>query len=153
MTEEQKIQHEYLLADFESIKAEIARRSSAQKTALAAVVGFYAWLLNQLVLTNLNPWHITAVWTVVILAYVFYKREGLEISRLGAIVRNNIAEVVSRNLNIPAENIIPSEVSAADERRDKPTRVLDTIFCWALFGAIPFFLTGLYVFESVCKKI
>jgi hypothetical protein len=153
MTEEQRIQHEYLLADFEAIKAEIARRSNAQKTALAAVVAFYAWLVNQLVSTNLGPWHICAVWIVVILSYVFYKREGVEIGRLGTIARINIAEVAARTLNIPAENLIPSEVRAADERRDKTTRTLDRLFFGVLFGAIPVFLTVLYVFEIVCKKI
>lgn len=153
MTEEQRIQHDYLLADFQAIKAEIARRSNAQKAALAAVVAFYAWLLNQLVSTNLGPWHICAVWIVAILGYVFYKREGLEIGRLGAITRKRIAEIAAKNLNVSAENIIPSEVCAADELFDRKTRALDRLFSVSLFGMIPGALTALYVFEIFCKRI
>lgn len=153
MTEEQQIQHGYLVADFQAIKSEIARRSNAQKAALAAVVAFYAWLLNQLVSTDLGLWHICAVWIVVILGYVFYKREGLEIGRLGAIARRGIAEIAAKHLNIPAENIIPSEVCAADERFDKKTRILDRLFLVSLFGLIPGILTTPYIVEIVCKLI
>jgi antibiotic biosynthesis monooxygenase (ABM) superfamily enzyme len=69
MTDEQKIQHDYLIADFQATKAEITRRSNAQKTDLAAMVAFYAWLLNQFVSTSLGIWHIGAVWIVTILGY------------------------------------------------------------------------------------
>lgn len=153
MTDEQRIQHEYLVADFQATKAEIARRSNAQKTALAAMVAFYAWLLNQLVSTNLGLWHISSVWIVTILGYVFYKREELEIGRLGSLVRTKIAEVAAKNLNVPTENVIPSEVCAADKEFDCKTKLLDWVFSISLFGLIPGALTALYVFETTCKRI
>lgn len=153
MTDEQKIQHDYLLADFQATKAEIARRSNAQKTALAAMVAFYAWLLNQLVSTNLGLWHLGAVWIVTILGYVFYKREGYEIGRLGALIRTKFAEVAAKNLNVPPENIIPSEVGAADVQFDCKTRALDWVFSVSLFALIPAALTALYVFEIFCKRM
>lgn len=152
MTEEQKIQHEYLLADFGSIKAEIARRSNSQKAALAAAVAFYAWLLNAVVLTKLGVWHIAAMWIVVVLAAVYYKREGLEISRLGTIAKRDIAEVAARQLKVPPESIIPSECCGADVGRDTATKALDTIFSWLLFGAIPLVMTVVYVFTTFCKN-
>lgn len=152
MTDEQKIQHDYLLADFQATKAEIARRSNAQKTALAAMVAFYAWLLNQLVSTNLGLWHICAVWIMTILGYAFYKREGLEIGRLGALIKTKIAEVAAKNLNVSAENILPSEVFAADKEFDCKTNLLDWLFSISLFGLIPGTLTVLYLVESICKR-
>jgi hypothetical protein len=153
MTDEQKIQHDYLLADFQATKAEIARRSNAQKTALAAMVAFYAWLLNQLVSTSLGPWHIGAVWIVTILGYVFYKREDIEIGRLGALIKIKIAGVAAKNLNVSAENILPSEVCAADKEFDCKTKSLDWIFSVSLFGLIPITLTTFYLFEATCKRI
>lgn len=153
MTDEQKIQHDYLLADFQAIKAEIARRSNAQKTALAAIVAFYAWPLNQLVAANLSVWHIGAIWVVTILGYVFYKREGLEIGRLGALIKTKIAEVAAKNLNVSPEHLIPSEVCAADEKFDCKTKPLDWIFSVTLFGLIPGTLTVLYIVEAICKRI
>ena len=153
MTDEQKIQHDYLLADFQATKAEIARRSNAQKTALAAMVAFYAWLLNQLVSTNLGLWHIGAIWIVTILGYVFYKREGLEIGRLGALIRTKIADVAVKNLNLSAENLIPSEVRAADKEFDCKTKPLDWIFSVSLFVLIPGTLTVLYIVEAICKRV
>lgn len=153
MTDEQKIHHDYLLADFQATKAEIARRSNTQKTALAAMVAFYASLLNPLVSISLGLWHIVAVWIVTILGYVFYKREGLEIGRLGALIRTKIAEVAAKDLNVLAENLIPSEVSAADKEFDCKTRLLDWIFSVSLFGLIPGTITVLYIVEAVCKRI
>ena len=153
MTDEQKIQHDYLLADFQATKAEIARRSNAQKTALAAMVGFYAWLLSQLVSTTLCFWHIGAIWIVTILGYVFYRREGVEIVRLGALIRSKIAEVAAKNLNVSAESLIPSEVNAADKKYDCVTKTLDRIFSVSLFGLIPGTLTVLYIVETICKRI
>lgn len=153
MTDEQKIQHDYLIADFQAAKAEIARRSNAQKTALATMVAFYAWLLNQLVSTNLGLWHIGAVLIVTILGYIFYKREDLEIGRLGSLIRTKIAEVAAKNLNVPAENIIPTKVCAADKEFDYKTKSLDWVFFISLFVLIPGALTALYIFETTCKRI
>ncbi len=153
MTDEQKTQHDYLLADFQATKAEIARRSNAQKTALAAMVAFYAWLLNQLVSTSLGSWHIGAVWIVTILGYVFYKRESFEIGRLGSLIRTKIAEVAAKNLNVPAENILPSEVCPADKEFNCKTKPLDWVFSVSLFGLIPGTLTLLYFVEAICKRI
>ena len=144
MTDEQKTQHDYLLADFQATKAEIARRSNAQKTALGAMVAFYAWLLNQLVATSLSLWHIGAVWIVTLLGYVFYKREGFEIGRLGSLIRNKIAAVAAKNLNVPAENISPSEICPADKEFDCKSKTLGWIFSVSLFGLIPVILTLLY---------
>jgi hypothetical protein len=153
MTDEQKVQHDYLLADFQATKAEIARRSNAQKTALAAMVAFYAWLLNQLVSSSLGSWHIGAIWIVTILGYIFYKREAIEIGRLGALIRTKIAEVAATNLNIAAKHLIPSEVSAADKEADCKTKFLDWTFSLSLFGIIPGTLTVLYFVEAICNRI
>lgn len=151
MTDEQKIQYDYLLADFQAIKAEIARRSNAQKTALAAIVAFYGWLLNQFIDKHLGVCHIGAVWVVTILGYVFYKREGLEIGRLGLLIRTKIAAVAAENLNVLSEHLIPSEVRAADEKFDWKTKILNWIFSVTLFGLIPSILTVSYIVATICK--
>lgn len=153
MTDEQKAQHDYLLADFQATKAEIARRSNAQKTALAAMVAFYAWLLNQLVTSVLGAWHIGAIWIVTILGYVFYKREAIEIGKLGALIRTKIAEVAAKNLKVAAENLIPSEVGAENKETDCKTKALDWVFSLSLFGLIPVILTVLYLVEVICNRI
>lgn len=153
MTDEQKIKHDYLLADFQATKAEIARRSNAQKTALAAMIAFYAWLLNQLVSSTIGLWHIGAIWIVTILGYVFYKREAIEIGRLGKLIRTKIAEVAANDLNVSAEKLIPSEVQAGDKEADCKTEALDWVFSLSLFGLIPGTLTGIYIVEAICKRI
>jgi len=151
MKDKQRIQHDYLLADFRFVKAEIARRSNTQKAALAAIVGFYAWLLNQIVSSDLGLWHVGAVWIVTILGSAFHKREDMEIRRLGGLIKVSIAEVAAKKLEVPAEKLIPSEFRGADGTYDRNTKLLNCLFSVSLFGFIPVALTVTYIVNTYCE--
>ena len=54
---------EFLLADFDALKGEIARRSNLQKAVVAAVLAFYAWSLQRMLSGHIE-------FTVVLIAWV-----------------------------------------------------------------------------------
>jgi|SRR5450759_3449152 hypothetical protein len=137
MNEQEKVWLEYLLADFRAIKDEIARRSNLQKASLAVLVGFNALLLNAFVAKEVVGLHIVALWVVTALVFIFDKREGLEIKRLGDIIRNKIAEPVSKLLNIESRKLLPSETDNSEPRIDYMTRIYDNIFRMLVFIAVP----------------
>lgn len=100
---------DYLIADFAAIKAEIARRSTLQRVVLAGYFAVLALVFQQAVsLTLLAPW-IVALWAASAFGFQFYAREGLEIARLGAVIRMRIAPV--------AGEIIGASLSACSLRR------------------------------------
>lgn len=145
MSEQENRKHEYLLADYQAIKAEIARRSNLQKAALAALVGFNAWLLNAFVAKQETCLHIGALWVVTFLVYIYHEREGLEIKRLAGIIRYKIAEPVSKLLNIESQQLLPSETDAGEPRIDERTRIYDNIFQLVVFVVIPSAFTAIYL--------
>ena len=139
-------QIDFLLADFNSAKNEISRRSTLQKTVLTLLIAFYAWITNELLKDFSNVNRVPIIWLVVPLAYIFYYREGKEISRLGFIIRERIAEYVSEIIDIEKEKIIPTEVM--DRERyptDRITKRYDKIFNYTIFLILPAIFTVLFI--------
>ena len=145
MTPEQEKQSDFLLADFNAIKAEIARRSNLQKVVLTLIVSFYAWFVPTAMTNSISLINILIIWLVVILAYTFYFREGYEISRLALIIRERIAKYMSEMLKIESDKIIPSEVHDRQYPTDGITRRYDRIFNSTVFLIIPIVCTIIYI--------
>jgi Ca2+/Na+ antiporter len=76
MTDEQKEQMGFLLADFKAAKDEISRRSNLQKVVLTLLVSFYAWFISNFGVSPIASDKIALLWLVVLLTYIFYEREA-----------------------------------------------------------------------------
>lgn len=86
----QKIQTDFLLADFNSIKLEISRRSDQQKTAYLLYLAGISWIFTTVVSSEPHITYILVTWFVLVIAKIFIDKEGLEIGRLGGIIRLQI---------------------------------------------------------------
>lgn len=136
---------EYLLADFKALKAEIARRSNLQRIAMVAYIAVYAWLIPQIASNQATMVSIAALWVAGVLALLFYTREGLEIIRLGMLIRDRIASAAAQLVNTTPEVLIPSEVVPGNAAIDRITRLYNLIFMWSVFFVIPALTTVLFV--------
>lgn len=125
----EKAHLDYLLADFEALKAEIARRANMQRLALAAYAAVYAGLFPQIASDRVASTSIAALWVVGALGLLFYVREGLEIKRLASLIRDRIASKAARLIATGPKSLIPSETDQANPRTDKLTRLYDVFLC------------------------
>ena len=148
MTEKQKKQLDFLLADFKAAKDEISRRSNLQKIVLTLLITFYAWFIPNFIQNSISSDKIVLLLLVVFLAYIFYDREAKEISRLGLIIRERIAKPVSKMLKVKSTKIIPTEVHESPYPTDKLTKRYDKIFNSIVFLVIPIF----YLVLFACNK-
>lgn len=133
-----------LLADFNSIKTEIVRRSTLQRFVLVAQLAVLALVFQQAATSALTSLWVVGLWVSSALAFQFYAREGLEIARLGAIISKKIAPIASELTGAAPQYLFPSQTDpeATDtlERRSAYNRE----FMWAVFFVIPMLLTVLF---------
>jgi len=142
LNDPQRKQLDFLLADFTATKAEIGRRSTLQRAALAAYLAVVA-VAFQGAATVDERWLI-ALWIASALAFQFYARESLEIDRLGIVIRERIAPLASGVLGTPVEQLLPSETNA-EVLATRPRRVAyDKSFNWAVFAVVPLLFTLVY---------
>jgi hypothetical protein len=135
-------QLDFLLADFGALKAEIARRSGLQRVALALYLALIAAIAASLPEGKNLPLSTAGLWMGGFVALLFWCREHLEITRLGRLICERIGERVSTILNVPKEDIVPSETAATiDKTMDRTTRCHHLVFMWLVFFAIPLLLT------------
>jgi len=151
---------QYLLADFQAIKSEIARRSNLQRVVLGAYIGVYAWLFPQFLSNRASTISVAALWTSAMLALLFHERERLEITRLAGLIRNRIALEAAQIISVAPEALIPSEVRSEianpaqpgrDAEREIRTRRYDFVFTWSLFLLVPLLTTGIFVYVRLPK--
>ena len=136
---------DYLLADYSAIKAEIARRSNLQRVVLGAFVAVLAVVFQQAATVGVSSLWVASLWASSALALQFYAREGLEIARLAALIRGRIAPVAAEILDLPVENLLPSETNPEiPDTRDMRV-AYNSQFNWALFFAAPMLITLLYI--------
>jgi hypothetical protein len=148
LDEHQKKYLEYLLADFGAIKAEIARRSNLQRIVLAAYIAVIAVVGKEASSYSLTAPLLMGLWISGALAFQFYTREGLEIGRLGSIIRERIAPVASRILGVQTQDLLHSESNAAFPNIDKITARYDRQFKWSLFFILPVVITVFYLSQD-----
>lgn len=107
--ESQKIQIDFLLADFNSIKSEISRRSDQQKTAYLLYMAAISWMFTKIVSNEPHFSYMLVTWLVAFFAKMFIDKEGLEIGRLGKIIRVHICGELKKITDIDGAYLIPSE--------------------------------------------
>ena len=135
-------QLDFLLADFGALKAEMARRSGLQRVAVALYLGLVAAVAASLPEGKNLSLSAAGLWIGGLVALLFWYREHLEITRLGRLIRDRIGEKAGEILNVPKEDIVPSEAAASiDESMDSTTRRYHLWFMWLVFFVIPLLLT------------
>ncbi len=153
-------QLDFLLADYRSIKSEIARRSNLQRVALAGHVTLVALGVRHLLLEKQLLIVAAAIWAVSALTLLFYVREHLEISRLGHLVRDCIVPSARKILggNIDCRNLLPSEADL-DSPEKGSARCLEKVFIIGLFLFLPFAISVYCLFQQwstlipLCRNI
>lgn len=148
LTEHQKEYLKYLLADFVAIKAEIARRSNLQRIVLAMYIAVVAVVGKEAASHSLTGPLLVGLWVTGALAFQFYSREGLEIARLGSLIRERIATVASHILEVQAQDLLPSETNATFPDIDTITSRYDRQFKWVLFLVLPSAITAFYLSQD-----
>ena len=148
MEDERKLYFDCLLADFSSLKEEIRRRATLQRFVLVGFLTVLALTFRENTLTS--AW-ITGLWISSFLALLFYFREGLEIRRLGTIIRERIAGAVKRNLQPHHQQVFHSETNRAVKNIDPITECYDTLFNWIVFLGLPTLVTLKFVWPVLCN--
>lgn len=152
MEDHEAKQLDYLLADYQAVKNEIARRSNLQRAILAALIAFYLWMLNHFFSTSNQLALIVVMWGVIAITFIFYQKEHIEIQRLGDLIKNKIAEVASSILGVEPKHLLPSETDSSNPTFDVKTRKYDAALIFSLFLIIPCMATVLYIFMVYGKK-
>lgn len=135
-------QLDFLLADFNALKAEIGRRSGLQRVALALYLAVVAAVVASLPEGKSLSLSAAGLWIAGSIALLFWCRERREITRLGGLIRDHISERASVILTVPLEHIVPSEASAANYvEMDRTTHRYHVVFMWLVFFVIPLLLT------------
>ncbi len=143
---------DYLVADFTAIKAEIARRSTLQRFALAGYLAVLAVVVQQIMLPTLSAAWIIVLWAASALGFQFYAREQLEIARLATVIRTRIAPLAGQIIGVPPEQLLPSETNPEVAATLPRRRAYDRSFNWAAFFAAPLLITLMYVTEEVAQE-
>ncbi len=142
----------FLLADFSSLKVEIARRSTLQRFVLVGFGAVLAVAFRQSVWGEVSLHWIAGLWISSALFLQFYMREHLEIQRLGTIIREEIAtaagdaaEVEQKNIfhseTLIGEKAINSKMHKYDSRFRRFTQPYDNQLNWIVFLGLPGVLT------------
>jgi len=145
MDEKEKKLSEFLLADFNSIKSEIARRSNLQKAVIVAMLAFYAWMFQKSTTSEITLIFVVIVWVFSFLGYTFYERERSEIKRLGWIIKDKIALPMGNILGYNAEEVIPSEAHAKEPDEPNWRKLVTFTFKIFLYLIFPIYFTGSYL--------
>jgi hypothetical protein len=139
---------DFLLADFNAIKNEIARRSNLQKAVSASMIAFYAWIFQYSLKTDLTLTLIVLVWIVSFLGFTFYIREGAEIKRLSGIIKMEIAKPISAILGNSPEVVIPSEAHANGPQEYGRRYLVDVLFKIFIYLIAPLYFTATYLCKA-----
>jgi len=112
---------EFPLADFSSIKSEIARRSNFQKAVTASMFAYYAWMFQFSLSNEITLSLVIVTWVISFLGFSFYNREKSEINRLGTMINEKIAKPMGEILSVPPNQVIPSEAREVELSQENRT--------------------------------
>ena len=140
---------DFLIADFSVTKAEIARRSNLQRIVLAAYIALVGFVFKQSATSNLSLLWICGLWIGGALAQSFHQRESLEISKLGRVIKERMAQVSSDILEIDLKDLLHSQTDGDFAEISKQTQPLDRLFHWSLFCIIPTLITIFLFLEKM----
>lgn len=138
-----------LLADFTSIKGEIARRSTLQRFVLVGFATVLILIFQQSTSYPLTSDWIMGLWVSSALFLQFYMREHIEIRRLGTIIKREIARDAGPILSRSPKSLFHSETLLVDQEEQdcrtrwydakfrRQTQPYDAQFNWAVFFLLP----------------
>ena len=152
MEDERKKYLDYLLADFTSIKEEIRRRSTLQRFVLLGFATVLAFTFREAASNKLSAYWITGLWVSSFLALLFYSREGLEIGRLGTVIRDRLALPAAREFHVRWKDVFPSETNPGMASIDPVTALYDVLFNWIVFLGLPALITIKFI-APVCSDL
>lgn len=147
--EKEKRQIDCLIADFGAIKSEIGRRSNLQRVVIAAYLAVMVFIFQQVASDNIMIIWVAVLWWSAALTITYYFREDLEIHRLGSIIKNNIAPIISKSIQASALELFPSE-NEYDKTYLKFTRPYDIEFNWSIFFLFPMVMSGYIISHQKC---
>jgi hypothetical protein len=139
---------DFLLADFNAIKSEIARRSNLQKAVIAAMLAFYTWLFQRSLGNGLELSLVVLVWVVSFFGYTFYLRESAEIKRLGWTIKEKIGKPTGVILSRSTEEVIPSEAGATELPEGSWRPMISTLFQIFLYLIAPLYFAATYLWKG-----
>ena len=148
MDEKEQKLLDFLLADFNATKGEIARRSNLQKAVTASMLAFYAWIFQRSLSSSLELSIIVLVWVVSFLGYTFYIRESNEIKRLGWIIKDKIAKSAGEIIGRPPEDVVPSQAHSNPPSESGWRKIVSLIFKVFIYLVAPLYLTGTYLCKA-----
>ncbi len=143
----------FLLADFSSLKVEIARRSTLQRFVLVGFGAVLAVTFQQGAPDGISLRWVVGLWISSTLFLQFYVREHLEIQRLGTVIREEIATVAGLVVGVSQKDVFHSEtligegcINSKTREYDKKfrrfTQPYDSQFNWIVFLILPSVLTS-----------
>ncbi len=145
MDDKEKTLSNYLLADFNATKAEIARRSNLQRAVTASMLAFYAWVFQYSLSNEIILSLVVVIWVISFLGSTFYIRESAEINRLGLMIKEKIATPIGDILGYPPEKVIPSEAREEKSDQENWKHMISVIFNVFLYLVFPLYFTGRYM--------
>jgi len=125
-----------LIADFNSIKAEISRRSNLQRIAIVGFLGIVLSIISSSFFKTHSNLCLIFIWQIDLLVLLFIIREKYEISRLGKIIKEKIAKTASKTLQLKEDEIFHSQTSQNGET-ENTRHYFQIAFNWLLFFIIP----------------
>jgi len=148
----QKVQVDFLLADFNAIKSEISRRSDQQKTAYLLYLAAISWIFTKVISGSTDLVYIIVIWLVVVITKIFIVREAMEIGKLGEIIREEICVALKNLTKLDGKSFIPSEnrVLKTDTTWTKRHN-LNKYFDYLIFIGIPL-LISVYILYSYANN-
>ena len=132
-----------LLADYNALKAEIARRANLQRVVLGAYIVVGAVILRDISSGSASPILVAYLWIASPLTLLFYAMENREIVHLGKLFREVLGPSAAEVTGQSPEKIFPSEIN--DGGADKEERIrYNRILAWVIFFVIPGLATLFY---------
>lgn len=137
---------ECLIADFNSIKNEIAGRSNLQRISIVGYITIIVFIGREILINSSSILIIFGMWFLSGIVFFYYIREHYEICRLGSIIKERIVPILSSILEVERENIFQSETNNYFENISKKKAVfLFKLFNLLIYFILPLLLTIFYL--------
>lgn len=148
--DQQQGQLSCLLADFNALKSEIARRSDLQRIVVLAYVGVLALVFRERATSIPSVVWVPVIWISDCLAVLYYEREQLEIERLAGVIKASVA-VNAKVLCAATTNLFASETDPESTGTLKKRFRYQCEFDMILFVVAPALLTALFLLERFSR--
>ena len=129
-----------LLADFQSLKSEIGRRSNLQRFYIGLLIGSIGFIGSSIIRPDPTWSKSLLCFPVSLVFLIIYIREDIEIHRLGEIIKDEISATLEEKLSFKG-HLFPSETYRGTAKKRNFALYTDLVSLWMLFFFGPFLLT------------